>query len=172
MGFYIGREKASRPREGFIPNPKLKLLEQVSEVMRFKHYSIRTETTYREWIRRFILFHGKRHPREMGAREVERFLSDLAMRRKVAASTQNQAFRSVSGVDQTVHPLSREAASAGDGGEGGRAVPERPGDAAEGGGVHAESGVQICIGSGSDGSSSFTGSGIRGRWGRGRSSGS
>ena len=95
MGFYIGREKASRPREGFIPNPKLKLLEQVSEVMRFKHYSIRTETTYREWIRRFILFHGKRHPREMGAREVERFLSDLAVRRKVAASTQNQAFNAL-----------------------------------------------------------------------------
>ena len=92
MGFYIGTGKASRPREGFIPNPKIKLLEQVSEVMRFKHYSIRTETTYREWIKRFILFHGKRHPREMGAAEVERFLSDLAVRRKVAASTQNQAF--------------------------------------------------------------------------------
>jgi hypothetical protein len=55
MGFYIGNAKASRPREGFIPNPKLKLLDQVSEVMRFKHYSIRTETTYREWIKRFIL---------------------------------------------------------------------------------------------------------------------
>jgi hypothetical protein len=83
--------KASRPREGFIPNPKLKLLDQVSEVMRFKHYSLRTETRYREWIRRFILFHGKCHPREMGAVEVERFLSDLAVVRKVAASTQNQA---------------------------------------------------------------------------------
>ena len=62
---------------GFIPNPKLKLLEQVSEVMRFKHYSIRTETTYREWIKRFIFFHGQQHPREMGALEVERFLSVL-----------------------------------------------------------------------------------------------
>jgi hypothetical protein len=97
MGSYIGREKASRPRAGFIPNPKLKLLDQVSEVMRFKHYSIRTETTYREWIKRFIFFHGKRHPREMGAVEVERFLSDLAVRRKVAASTQNQAFGAVEG---------------------------------------------------------------------------
>jgi hypothetical protein len=47
MGSYIGGEKASRPREGFIPNPKLKLLDQDSEVMRFKHYSLRTETTYR-----------------------------------------------------------------------------------------------------------------------------
>src|ERR1035437_7340522 len=72
MGSYIGRAKASRPREGFIPNPKLKLLEQVSEVMRFKHYAIRTETTYREWIKRFIFFNGKRHPREMGPPEVER----------------------------------------------------------------------------------------------------
>ncbi len=78
---HIENAKPSTPREGFIPNPKLKLLDQVSEVMRFKHYSIRTETTYREWIKRFIIFHGKRHPREMGALEVERFLSDLAVRR-------------------------------------------------------------------------------------------
>ena len=97
MGFYIERGKAFRPREGFIPNPKLELLDQVSEVMRFKHYSIRTETTSREWIKRFILFHfhGKRHPREMGAVEVEWFLSDLAVRRRVAASTQNQAFNAL-----------------------------------------------------------------------------
>ena len=80
---------------GFIPNPKLKLLDQVSEVMRFKHYSIRTETTYRDWIKRFIFFHGKRHPREMGAQEVGQFLSDLATTRKVAASTQNQAFNAL-----------------------------------------------------------------------------
>ena len=95
MGSYIGRAKASRPREGFIANPKLKLLEQVGEVMRFKHYSIRTETRYREWIRRLILFQGKRHSREMGAAEVERLLSDLAVRRKVAASTQNHAFKAL-----------------------------------------------------------------------------
>jgi hypothetical protein len=81
MGPYIGKAKASRPREGFIPNPKLKLLDQVSEVMRFKHYSLRTERTYREWVKRYIFFHAKRHPREMGAFEVERFLSDLATTR-------------------------------------------------------------------------------------------
>jgi site-specific recombinase XerD len=92
---HIGKAKASGPLDGFIPNPKLKLLDQVSEVMRFKHYSIRTERTYREWIKRFILFHGKRHPREMGAPEVERFLSDLAVKRQVAASTQNQAFNAL-----------------------------------------------------------------------------
>jgi transposase len=61
-------------------------LEQVGEVMRFKHYSLRTERTYREWIRRFILFHGKRHPREMGAVEVGSFLSHLAVQRQVASS--------------------------------------------------------------------------------------
>src|ERR1051325_1253388 len=93
MAFAIGKTKASIPGRdcGFIPNPKLKLLEQVSEVIRFKHYSIRTERSYRDWIKRFIWFHGERHPREMGAFEVERFLSDLAVNGKVAASTQNQA---------------------------------------------------------------------------------
>src|SRR2546427_2299863 len=97
MAFAIGKGNTSVPGAGcgFIPNPKLKLLDQVSEVMRFKHYSIRTETTYRDWIKRFIFFHGKRHPREMGAFEVERFLSDLAVTRRVAASTQNQAFNAL-----------------------------------------------------------------------------
>src|SRR5712671_2006166 len=97
MGFAIGKANTSVPGRGcgFIPNPKLKLLDQVSEVMRFKHYSIRTEATYRDWIKRFIFFHGKRHPREMGAFEVERFLSDLAVNRKVASSTQNQAFNAL-----------------------------------------------------------------------------
>ena len=95
MSFNIGNVNTSKPRERFIPNPKLKLLDQVSEVMRFKHYALRTETTYRAWIRRYILFHGKRHPREMGAPEVSRFLSDLAGRGRVAASTQNQAFNAL-----------------------------------------------------------------------------
>ena len=63
--------------------------------MRFKHYSLRTERTYREWIRRFILFHGKRHPREMGATEVGSFLSHLAVQRHVASSTQNQALNAL-----------------------------------------------------------------------------
>jgi Phage integrase, N-terminal SAM-like domain len=92
MGADIGAAKASRAREGSIPNPKLKWLDQVGEVMRFKPYSLRTETTCREWIRRFIRFRGKRYPREMGPPEVERFLSGLAVTRQVAASTQNQAF--------------------------------------------------------------------------------
>src|SRR5229473_2075614 len=87
--FNIGKPKAYGPPEGFLPNPKLKLLDQLSEVMRFKHYSIRTETTYREWVKRYIFFHGKRHPRDMGSMEVSRFLSDLAVTRHVAAATQN-----------------------------------------------------------------------------------
>lgn len=69
-----------------------KLLDEVRERIRFKHYSIRTEKSYVDWIRRFILFHGKRHPRDMGAPEVEAFLTHLAARKNVAASTQNQAF--------------------------------------------------------------------------------
>src|ERR1700686_4025675 len=95
MRVAIKKVKEDSPLDGFIPNPKLKLLEQVSEVMRFKHYSIRTERTSRQWIRRFILFHGKRHPREMGAVEVGSFLSNLAIARHVASSTQNQALNAL-----------------------------------------------------------------------------
>ncbi|WP_339462360.1 integron integrase [Pseudomonas sp. EA_105y_Pfl2_R69] len=70
---------------------KPRLLDQVREQTRLKHYSIRTERVYCEWIRRFIRFHQYRHPSEMGAAEVEAFLSDLAVRHNVSASTQNQA---------------------------------------------------------------------------------
>ena len=66
-----------------------KLLEQVRDHIRARHYSIRTEDTYLRWIRDFILFHGKRHPKEMGVGEVRAYLSYLAVRRNVAASTQN-----------------------------------------------------------------------------------
>lgn len=68
-----------------------KLLDRVRDKIRVKHYSIRTETQYIQWIRRYIFFHGKRHPREMGAVEVEAFLTHLAVEGNVAASTQNQA---------------------------------------------------------------------------------
>ena len=72
-----------------------RLLDQVREVIRLRHYSIRTEQAYVQWITRFILFHRKRHPAEMGAAEVTAFLSDLAIRRNVAASTQNQALHAI-----------------------------------------------------------------------------
>lgn len=68
-----------------------KLLDQIRARIRRRNFSIRTEQAYVDWARRFILFHGKRHPREMGAAEVEAFLSHLAVERNVAASTQNQA---------------------------------------------------------------------------------
>jgi integron integrase len=70
---------------------KPKLLEQVREVIRRKHYSIRTEQAYCDWIKRFILFHGKRHPAEMAEAEITTFLTYLAAKVNVAASTQNQA---------------------------------------------------------------------------------
>lgn len=73
------------------PRPQPRLLEQVREVIRARHYSLRTEDTYVQWIKRFILFHAKRHPQTMGAAEVQAFLTDLAVTRHVAASTQNQA---------------------------------------------------------------------------------
>lgn len=68
-----------------------KLLEQVVARMRVKHYSLRTEKSYVDWIKRYIWHHGKRHPKDLGAAEVEAFLSHLAVTRNVSASTQNQA---------------------------------------------------------------------------------
>lgn len=71
---------------------KSPFLESVRALIRVKHFSYRTEEAYLGWIRRFILFHGKRHPAEMGADEVRAFLTHLAVEGKVAAATQNQAF--------------------------------------------------------------------------------
>ena len=68
-----------------------RLLDQLRHAIRVRHYSLRTEATYVDWVRRFILFHGKRHPSTLGAAEVSAFLTDLAVERRVAASTQNQA---------------------------------------------------------------------------------
>lgn len=69
----------------------MRLLDQVRAAIRLRHYSRRTEKAYAGWVRRFILFHGKRHPAEMGKAEVSSFLSHLAVEAKVSASTQNQA---------------------------------------------------------------------------------
>jgi integrase len=80
----------------FKPDPKLKLMDQVREVLRYYHYAYRTEETYCKWILRFIrFFDGKRHPKEMGKPEIERFLSHLATVDHVAPSTQNQAFNTL-----------------------------------------------------------------------------
>src|SRR5882672_8842178 len=83
------------PPGSIVPNPRLKLLDQVREVTRFRHYSLRTEQAYAAWIKRFIFFHGKRHPREMGGPEVTAFLTHLAVHDKVSASTQNQALNAL-----------------------------------------------------------------------------
>jgi integron integrase len=75
--------------------PPKKLLDQVRDKLRTRHYSYRTEKSYIAWIKRFILFHNKRHPMEMGENEVEQFLTHLAVHSRVAAATQNQAFNAV-----------------------------------------------------------------------------
>src|SRR5215813_3481261 len=77
------------------PRPQPKLLERARDIIRLKHYSIRTERTYLNWMRRYILFHHKRHPQEMGPAEIEAFLTHLAMAGNVARSTQNQAFKAL-----------------------------------------------------------------------------
>lgn len=85
---------------------KPKLLQQVRDRIRTLHYSIHTERAYCDWIRRFILFHNKRHPRAMGLREINDFLSDLANKHSLAAASQNQAlhaliflYREILGID-------------------------------------------------------------------------
>jgi integron integrase len=105
--------RQKRPLGRLVPNPKLKFLDQCHEAMRFKQLSYRTEETYLQWIRRFILFHRRaeasgahgvtrpttgwiwRHPKEMGEVEVRAFLTDLAARRQVSAATQNQALNAL-----------------------------------------------------------------------------
>jgi integron integrase len=84
-------EAKSNPH--FTSSPRL--LDQVRHLLRTKHYAYRTEETYVYWIKRYIRFHGKRHPRELGSREVEGFLTHLAVHERVAASTQNQAFAAI-----------------------------------------------------------------------------
>lgn len=94
--YYVGYSpfytitSACERRDPMLQKPRL--LDQVRQKIRLLHYSIRTETAYVDWIKRFILFHDKRHPKDMGKKEIEAFLTHLAVDRKVAASTQNQAF--------------------------------------------------------------------------------
>jgi len=81
---------------------KPKLLDQVRSAIRTRHYSIRTEEAYVNWIRKFILFHNKRHPAEMGEEEIAQFLNHLATKENVAASTQNQALSGILFLYRTV----------------------------------------------------------------------
>lgn len=74
--------------------PKPKLLDQLREALRSRHYSRRTEQTYCHWVKKYIYFHNIRHPAEMAEAEVNAFLTHLAVKENVSASTQNQALRS------------------------------------------------------------------------------
>src|SRR5215510_7007766 len=89
---------ASSPRDGNISSPvssKPKLLDQVRQAIRARHYSRSTEKTYVDWIKRFIFFHNLRHPDEMAETEINKFLTSLAVDRRVSASTQNQALSAI-----------------------------------------------------------------------------
>jgi integron integrase len=87
-------QKKNTPK--FRPNPGLKLMDQVREVLRYNHYAYRTEQTYGQWILRYIhYFGGKTHPNRLGAKDVERFLSHLATEGQVSASTQRQALNAL-----------------------------------------------------------------------------
>lgn len=98
-GAGAGHQRGVRPPESLSPSTRTQagsarqvgLFEEVARHLRMRHYSIRTEQAYMGWIRRFVTANGRRHPRELGAPEVERFLSGLAVDDAVAASTQNQA---------------------------------------------------------------------------------
>jgi integrase len=97
-GLIFNRQRSNAPLERFIPNPKLKFMEQCREVMRFKHYSIRTERCYCDWLRRYIHFHKMRSWEELTQdpkAKMELFLSDLAVNGQLAAATQNQAFNAL-----------------------------------------------------------------------------
>ena len=91
----LGRNSPSDPK------PK-KLLEQVQEALRTKHYSYRTEQTYIDWIKRYIIFHKKQHPKDLGVEEIRAFIAHLATDRKVATSTQNQALSAILFLYRTV----------------------------------------------------------------------
>jgi len=83
-------------KKKFKPNSDLKLIDQVKEVLRYHHYALRTEQIYCDWIKRFLKFYGyQTHPRDMGAPEVERWLSGLATEQQMAASTQRQALNAI-----------------------------------------------------------------------------
>ncbi len=90
----MNRQNNLQPK--FIPDQDLKLMDQVRQVLRYHHYSYRTEQSYSKWILRFIKFHGSNiHPAKMGKSELDAFLSDLATRLNVSAATQNQAMNAL-----------------------------------------------------------------------------
>ena len=113
----LGRIGDERGTPCFVAEPTApdggppKLLDRLHDAIRVRHLSPRTEEAYRHWIKRYIFFHGKRHPQEMGEREINAFLSHLAVRERVSASTQNQALAALLFLYR--HVLDREVGNLG-----------------------------------------------------------
>jgi len=102
-------------KQKFKPDHTLKLMDQVKQVMRYHHYDYRTEKTYSNWIVRYIKYFGaKNHPKNMGKREIEDFLSQLATKENVSASTQRQALNAIIFLYRDVldKPISEQIAQA------------------------------------------------------------
>jgi site-specific recombinase XerD len=96
-------------KQKFRPDPELKLMEQVRQVLRYHHYAYRTEQTYCNWIVRFLKFYQfKVHPREMGKEQIEAYLSHLAVQQNVAAATRRQALNAIMFLFQEVLDISIE----------------------------------------------------------------
>jgi integron integrase len=91
VGTLSQKMSVKKPRLSLVRDAKPKLLDQLREALRARHYSRRTEQTYCSWVKRFIFFHNVRHPEEMAEPEINAFLTHLAVKEKVSASTQNQA---------------------------------------------------------------------------------
>jgi integrase len=90
------RNRNNKGNPQFKPNPDLKLMDQVREVLRYHHYAYRTEQSYCQWILRYIRFFGSQtHPKDLSAQDIEYFLSDLVVKQSVSASTQHQAFNAL-----------------------------------------------------------------------------
>jgi integrase len=112
IGIASQKMSVKKPGLSLVPVAKPKLLDQLREALRSRHYSHRTEQTYCSWVKRFIYFHNVRHPQEMAEPEINAFLTYLAVKEKVAASTQNQALSALLFLYR--HVLGREVGDLGE----------------------------------------------------------
>jgi integron integrase len=112
IGIASQKMSVKKPGLSLVPVAKPKLLDQLREALRSRHYSDRTEQTYCSWVKRFIYFHNVRHPQEMAEPEINAFLTYLAVKEKVAASTQNQALSALLFLYR--HVLGREVGDLGE----------------------------------------------------------
>jgi hypothetical protein len=114
LSFGTPKKKSPRGKSGLslIRDSRPKLLDQLRESLRARHYTGRTERTYCSWVKRFIFFHNVRHPRDMGEPEINAFLTHLAVEEKISASTQNQALAAILFLYR--HVIGREVGDLGD----------------------------------------------------------